>query len=78
MRQCGKKEPLELQVRPMRVVVGEQGFGIGNLNMRVVDANGGGDEDEVYLRALEGRKLTELMPGVGGACVVGRHVVSIV
>ena len=62
----------------MGVVVGEQGCGIGNLNMRVVDADGGRDEDEVYLRALRWRNMTEVVIGVGGACMVGRLMVGII
>jgi len=68
----------ELQVCPVGIVVGEHGIGVGDLDVRVTDADGGGDEDEVYLLALEGRDVTEVVEGVGGAGVVGRHVVGII
>ena len=62
----------------MRVVVGEHEPGVWNFDMRVIDLDGWGDEDEVNLMALEGRNLAELVESVGCACVVGRHVVGIV
>lgn len=68
---------LELQVRPMGVVVGGQSLGVGNLNMRVIHLNAWRDEDEVNLLALERRDVAEVMESIGGAGMIGRHVVSI-
>ena len=61
----------------MGVVVGEQGFGIRLLDVGAVDTDCGRDEDEVYLLAFGRRDVAIVVPGIGGAGVVGRHVVGI-
>lgn len=61
----------------MRVVVGEHVLKVRYLDVAAVDFDVWGDEDEVNLLALERRDLAELVPGVGRARVVGRHVVNI-
>ena len=58
----------------MGVVVGEQGFGIRLLDVGAIYADSGRDEDEVYLLCLGGRDVAVVVPGIGGACVIGRHV----
>ena len=46
--------------------------------MGVVHLDGWGDEDEVNLLALEWRNLAEIVIGIDGSCVIGRHVIGIV
>ena len=46
--------------------------------MRVVHPDGWRDEDEVNLLALEWRNLAEIVIGVDGSSVVGRHMIGVV
>ena len=61
----------------MGIVVGEQGLGSWFFDVGLLDFDGWGDEDEVYLLALVGRKLAELVPCVGHTRVIGCLVVRV-
>ncbi len=58
-------------------MVGEHRLGVRLLNVRMVDADVGGDEDEVYLLTLQRRNVAEIMVCVSGACMIGRHMIGI-
>ena len=61
----------------MGIMVGEQGIRIGHLDVRVIDADGRRDEDEVNLLAFQRRDVAESMPGISGASMIGCHVVGV-
>ena len=58
-------------------MVGEHCLGVRLLNVGMIDTNVGSDEDEVYLLALQGRNVAEIMVCVSGACMIGRHMIGI-